>query len=92
MKKQRTRKLLAFIITAAMMVMMMSTFVSAAAYKYTPIGGPSDLKLKKVIILPEETPVPEAGFSFEVTAGEAMDSDSTATTTATKFAIKPGII
>ena len=89
MKQRRTKKLLAFILTAAMMVMMISTMVSAAStsgFTYTPIDGPSNLKLKKVIILPNETPVPEAGFAFEVAAGTAVAPTDTA------YGIKPGII
>ena len=86
MKSRRTRKLLALLVTAAMSILMISTFVSAAGFTYAAIDGPADLKFKKVIILPQDTAVPEAGFAFEISAGTAIPA------TDDTFEIKPGIV
>lgn len=87
MKTKRTKKLLAFLITTAMAVLLMGTVVyadQATGNKYEPVA-PGNVTFKKVLILPADTPVPTAGFAFEITSGAPMDIGEG------KFDVKPGI-
>lgn len=76
MKTKRTKKLLAFIITTAMAVMMFSTVVNAAD-NYSTVDGPDDVSFTKYLVVPTETAIPNLEFDFTVSAGEAESGSTT---------------
>lgn len=74
--KTKSKKLLAFVITTLMAIMMMAGAVSAAA-NYTPIPG-TTTKFNKYLVIPKDMAVPELTFTFSVAAGTAVDGSATA--------------
>lgn len=70
MKTRRTRKHLAYIILAAMAVMIFSTVVNAAS-NYSPVAGPA-VNFTKYLVVPKDTAVPNLTFNFTVSAGNAV--------------------
>lgn len=80
MKTKRTKKLLAFLITTAMAVMMMSSVVSAAPgdaneNNYTPIQGTSTT-FTKYLVVPNDTNIPALTFTYTIAGGTAVDGDA----------------
>ncbi|SNU05168.1 hypothetical protein SAMN06297422_10322 [Lachnospiraceae bacterium] len=78
MKGKRTKKLLALFITAAMAVMMMGIFASAAAnYDETaPEDGKKEFQFTKYLVIPESMGVPTLEFTFTIAPGTAVEGDS----------------
>ena len=73
-KGKKFRKLTALATTAAMSVMMMSSFASAAT-AYTPVSGTS-CNFNKYLIMDAGDTVPNATFGFTVAPGEAISADT----------------
>ncbi len=87
MKTKRTKKLLAFLITTAMAMMMMSSFVYADEFTYTPKAAPTGVTFDKVLALPADSPIPDVGFAFAVSTNDVTEVAATEDT----FGIKKGI-
>lgn len=77
-KGKKFRKLTALATTAAMSVMMMSSFASAAT-TYTPVSGTS-CDFNKYLIMDAGDTVPNATFSFTVAPGTARSTDTSSNT------------
>ena len=75
MKTRKTRKLMSFILTAVMAVMMMTAVVSAAT-TYDPIPG-TTTTFDKYLIMPADANVPDVEFTFTIAGGTEVNGDAT---------------
>lgn len=75
MKKLTNRpgRLLAALLTLVLALSMFATTALAAE----TVAGPSDVKFDKYLVMDENANVPNATFTFTVTAGEALDANVT---------------
>ena len=75
MKERKTKKLLSLILATVMSILLIGSSVFADGTTYTAIAAPTGVKFKKVLIMPAETPVPTAGYTFSIAAGTAFAGD-----------------
>ena len=74
MKTKRTGKMLAFLTTAVMAVMLMGSVVHAEE-NYTPVAGTSTT-FTKYLVVPNDTNIPALTFGYTIAAGTAVDGDA----------------
>ena len=75
MKTKRTKKLLAFLITSVMAVMLLGSVVNAAE-NYTPVAGTS-VTFTKYLVVPNDTNIPAFTFQYQIASGTAVNGSAT---------------
>lgn len=77
--KKKTKKLLAFVVSSILTVLMLATLVNAAPYSYGEGISGGTTTFDKYLVMPKETNVPNKTFTFAIsvpTAVVAGDKDN----------------